>query len=201
MAPSPQSVTFDDVAFRYSDYDVPLWSRPNSRGGRWHYAATVPTQYLSLSVDGSWAELVRWENLRSTAELSLVRMPMWVLHIRESRLADYSTFELAEEAGFPPDALVDEDYSRCQEEATRLREEGFRGVLAPSASCPGQTNLTLFGPRIAVRWDTAPNHLLASFVPAKQLAVGQPPDPVLGRVRFQGEAHAGLQAYLAAGPN
>jgi RES domain-containing protein len=198
MAPDPKSVGFDDVAFRYSDYDVPLWARPNSRGGRWHHAGEAATQYLSLSVDGSWAELVRREELRTPEELRLVRMPMWVLRIRESRLADYSTFEKAEAAGFAPEALVDEDYTRCQNEAARLRAESFRGVLAPSASCPGEANLTLFGPRIAVGWDTAPEKLLSSFVPTKRLAVGHPPEEVLARVRHHGAVHVGRAEYEAA---
>lgn len=198
MAPDPGGVRFDDVAFRYSDYDVPLWARRNSRPGRWHRAGSGATQYLSVSVDGSWAELVRWESLRSPEELRLVRMPMWILRIRENRLADYSSFENADAAGFAPEALVDEDYTRCQDEAERLRAEGFRGVLAPSASCPGETNLTLFGARIAVGWDTAPEKLLASLVPAKQLAVGHPPQAVLHRVRHQGDVHAGLAAYKTA---
>jgi hypothetical protein len=153
---------------------------------------------VSLSVDGSWAELVRWENLRSPEELRLVRMPMWVLRIRESQLADYSTFEKADAAGFPPEALVDDNYVRCQDEGTRLRDGGFRGVLAPSASCPGEVNLTLFGPRIAVRWDIPSNQVLASFVPVKQVAVGQPPEDVLPRVRYQGEPHAALEEYIAS---
>jgi RES domain-containing protein len=197
MVPRPASVDYDEEAFRYSDYDVPLWARANSRDGRWQRARTVPTQYLSLSVDGSWAELVRWENLRTPEELQLVRMPMWVLRIRESRLADYSTFELAEAAGFPPDALIDEDYTRCQEEGDRLRAAGFRGVLAPSASCPGEINLTLFGPRIAVGWDTPSSKLLASFVPTKQIAVGHPPEDLLPRVRHHGAVHSGLEEYTA----
>lgn len=198
MAPDPVSVTFDEVAFRYSDYDVPLWARPNSRDGRWHRAGVEATQYLSLSVDGAWSELVRWENLRTPEELRLVRMPMWVLRIRESRLADYSTFAKADAAGFPPEALVEEDYSRCQAEGDRLRAQGFRGVMSPSASCPGEINMTLFGPRIAVGWETPANRLLASFVPTKQLAVGHPPEEVLTRVRYRGASHTGLQAYIAA---
>jgi hypothetical protein len=198
MVPKAQSVDFNEVAFRYSDYDVPLWARANSRGGRWHRARTEGTQYLSLSVDGSWAELVRWENLRTPGEVRLVRMPMWVLRIRESRLADYSSFERAEEGGFPPEALVDEDYTRCQEEGDRLRSVGFRGVLAPSASCPGEVNLTLFGPRVAVSWDTPAAKLLAAFIPTKQLAVGHPPEAVLPRVRHVGAVHEGLAAFIAS---
>jgi hypothetical protein len=93
---------------------------------------------------------------------------------------------------------VDEDYAECQREGERLRAEGFRGVLAPSASCPGEVNLTLFGPRIAVEWGLAPEKVLASFVPTKKLAVGQPPDEVLSRVRYLGDVHASLAAYKTA---
>ena len=71
------------------------------------------------------------------AEAALIRMPLWVLKIDEERIADYRTFEQAQDAGFPPDALVDEDWGRCQAEATRLQALGFRGVLAPSAALPG----------------------------------------------------------------
>lgn len=198
MAPSPESRQLDSEAFRYANYDTPLWARPNTRDGRWHRAHGTAHQYLSLSVDGAWAELVRSENLRTAGEIALVRMPMWVLRVREGRLADYSTFEKAEQAGFPPDALVDEDYGRCQEEGDRLRDEGFRGVLAPSAALPGAVNLTLFGPRIAVGWETPPERLLASFVPAKQVAVGHPPDDIVRHARYTGEVHASLTAYLAS---
>jgi RES domain-containing protein len=194
MAPEPKPVEFNDVAFRYSNYDVPLWARANTRDGRWHRARTTPTQYLSLSVDGAWAELVRWENLRTPEELAFVRMPMWELSLKESRIADYASFDSADAAGFPPDALVDDDYSRCQDEGDRLRAQGYRGVMAPSASCPGEVNLTLFGPRVAIEW-RATGQLLASFVPTKQIAVGQPPEAVLTRVRYHGQEHVGLTSY------
>lgn len=197
-APEPRRVDYDDVAFRWSDYDVPLWTRPNSSALRWNRARQQATQYLSLTSEGSWAELIRSERLLTLEDLRLVSMPMWVLRVRETNIADYSTFELAEAAGFPPDALVSEDYQRCQAEAQRLRDEGFRGVLAPSAALPGSVNLTLFGRRLAVSWNHPETTLMASFVRAKQLAVGRPPDELLQAVRHRGEAHAGLAAHEAA---
>lgn len=191
-----ERVSYEDVAFRYSDYDTPLWARPNSSNGRWHVVADGPTQYLSISVEGSWAELIRAEALHAEQEVALVRMPMWVLEIHVQNIADYATFEKAEAAGFPPDALVDDNYTHTQAEAVRLRSEGFRGVLAPSAALPGGTNLTLFGPRIASRWGVA--SILASAVPATKIAVGAPPEGIVDRVRHKGKVHAGYEAYLRA---
>ncbi len=196
-APKPRRVDYDDVAFRWSDYDTPLWARPNSGTLRWNRAGTSPTQYLSLTTDGAWAELIRAEGLRTIGELRLVSMPMWVLRVRERHLADYSTFEKAEAAGFPPEALVEEDYERCEVEADRLRVANFRGVIAPSAALPGAVNLTLFGRRLSVEWDFPEASLLASFVPAKQLAVGHPPEELLGHVRHRGDAHGHLEDYLS----
>ena len=107
MARRPEAVRFADVAFRYSDYDTPMWVRANSEDGRWNTARSQPTQYLGLSPDGCWADLIRRESLRTEAEVALIRMPLWVLKIDEERIADYRTFEQAQDAGFPADALVD----------------------------------------------------------------------------------------------
>jgi hypothetical protein len=195
--PLPRGVAFDDVAYRWSDYDTPLWSRPNSTAQRWNRTREAPTQYLSLSSDGAWAELIRTEDLRSAADVRLVSMPLWVLQVHETRIADYGTFEKAETAGFPPAALVDKDHERCRAEGTRLREHGFRGVVAPSAALPGAVNLTLFGARLGVEWGCSEDRRLASFVPVRQLAVGHPPDDLLARVRQHGAPHEGLAAYRA----
>jgi RES domain-containing protein len=185
--PKPELTQFDEVAFRYSNYDTPFWVRPNTEAGRWHEFGDGPTQYLSTTVDGAWAELIRAEGLRSEQEVALVRMPMWVAEVHLQRIADYGTFDKAEAAGFIPEALIDDDYSRCQKEGNRLRLAGFQGVLAPSAALPGSLNLTIFGPRIASTWGLRP--LLASSIPATEIAVGSPPGGVVGRVRHKGEAH------------
>jgi RES domain-containing protein len=195
---APAGITFNDFAYRWADYDTPLWVRPNSSAQRWNGTREVPAQYLSLSPEGAWAELIRCEDLTSPAEVRLVRMPMWVLSVHETRIADYATFEKAEAAGFPREALVDDDHERCRAEAARLRERGFRGVLAPSAALPGATNLTLFGPRLAVEWECPHESRLGSFIPVRQLAVGHPPDDLLPRVRQHGQAHTGLKAHRAA---
>jgi hypothetical protein len=194
--PDTQQTKFVDVAFRYSNYDTPFWVRPNPDEGRWHRQGDGPTQYLSVTVEGAWAELMWAESLRAEAEVALVRMSMWVAELELHRIADYRTFEEAGRAGFPPDALIDEDYSRCQEEGGRLRDAGYQGVLAPSAALPGSLNLTLFGPRIASRWGSQP--ALASSIPATKIAVGSPPEGIVARVRHRGEPDPAYEAYLAA---
>ncbi len=193
--PRPGLTHFDEVAFRYSNYDTPFWVRPNSEPGRWHWVGDGATQYLSTTVDGAWAELIRAEGLRSEQEVELIRMPMWVAEVHVQRVADYSTFEKAEAAGFPPDALIDDDHTRCQEEGKRLRRAGFQGVVAPSAALSGSGNLTLFGPRIASTWQLKP--LLASSIPAMKIAVGAAPEGIVGRVRHVGERHQLYEEFRA----
>jgi hypothetical protein len=185
------------IAYRYSSYDTPFWARANTQPGRWHARGDEPTQYLSLSTDGAWAELIRNEELRTEEEVAMVSVPMWAVAVNEGMVVDYSTFELAEAAGFDPAALVDENYGLCQSEGARLRAQGYSGVLAPSAALPDGINLTLFGPRMASAWDRPP--LLASSLPATIIAKGAPPPGLLARVRRIGSPHAGLRAHESAG--
>lgn len=183
----PRATTYEGLAFRYSNYDTPFWVRANSTSGRWHVPADGATQYLSLSVEGAWAELIRAEELQTEEEVALIRMPMWVAELHVANIADYGDFGKAQAAGFPPEALVDDNYIFCQEEGHRLRGLGFKGVIAPSAALPGSTNLTLFGPRIASSWEGPP--ILASSIPTHQIAVGAPPAGIVGRVRLRGKQH------------
>ena len=149
------------MAWRYSNYDTPFWVRANTRAGRWNAAREDAVQYLTFDPDAAWAELIRAENLRSERDVEYVRMPIWVARVDEKNLVDYSTFDQAEAAGFPPDALIDDDWGRCQREGTRLREGGYAGVVCPSAALPGATNVTLFGARIVWRWTRPPGHARA----------------------------------------
>lgn len=190
----PLTGILNDVVFRYSAYDTPLWARNNRDPGRWHVPADGATQYLSLSPDGAWAELARAENLLSDQEVAQIRMPIWALRLSQQNLVDYSSFDKAEAAGFLPDALIDDDYTRCQAEGRRLRQRGYAGVVTPSAALPGAANVTLFGRRMLSTWN-APTRL-ASSIPGCVVAVGCPPPGLVSRVRFFGDAHAALSAYI-----
>jgi RES domain-containing protein len=191
--PAPDAIDVSDSFFRYSSYDVPFWARANTSAERWNAAGEAATQYLSATPDGAWAELIRNENLRSEVDLSLVQMPLWRARIEQGGVADYRDFETAERAGFDPEALIDDDQSRCRQEAMRLRAVGFAGVLYPSAALPGETNLALFGPKILLPWG-APRRL-ASGIPGNKVTVGAPPLDLLPRVRHVGARHAGFSEY------
>lgn len=182
----------DVIAWRYSNYDTPFWARNNTRDGRWNSAGEACVQYLAMEPNGAWAELIRAEELRSEDEVATVRIPIWVAAVNEV-VVDYSTFDKAEAAGFPPEALVDNDWTRCQDEGRRLRDLRFGGVIAPSAALPGTTNLVIFGARILWAWRRP--RVLSATIPGTVAAVGSPPHGLVGGVRHFGEAHAGLAEY------
>jgi hypothetical protein len=139
--------------------------------------------------------LLRHEDLRTEEDVSHYSTTLWQLQIDEGAVVDYSTFELAEVAGFPPEALVEDDHERCQAEASRLISQGAGALLSPSAALPGSINLTVFGPRVPVPWNTSTS--LASSVPAQRLTTGHPPRGLVTRVRYFGQPHSLLQTYLA----
>lgn len=196
MAPEPEAIAIEQqITHRYSSYDTPFWVRENTRAGRWHRLGDGPTQYLSLSTDGAWAELIRNEELRAEDEVAMVSVSMWTALIEEGVVANYSTFELAERAGFDPASLVSEDYEACQIEGARLRSLGYSGVLAPSAALSGALNVTLFGPKMMSTWGRPP--LLTSSIPAMIITKGAPPPGLLPRVRHYRVEHAGLSEHLA----
>jgi hypothetical protein len=192
----PPVIEVDTIAHRYSSYDTPFWARDNTQPGRWHVLGDSPTQYLCLSTDGSWAELIRNEQLTTEDEVAMVSVQMWAVAVVQAMVVDYSTFEKAATAGFDPGALVDEDYARCQREGARLRQLGCTGVLASSAALAGEINLTLFGARMASTWNRPP--LLASSLPATVITKGAPPPGLLPRVRQLRAEHAGHAAYKSA---
>jgi RES domain-containing protein len=190
----PSFVRRTCVAYRATSYDVPLWVNPNRRNGRWNIAGRRPTQYMSLDAESPFAEILRHEDLRTDEDASHYSATIWQLQVDDSLIVDYSTFELADAAGFEAEALVGDDHERCQAEAEWLAGEGARGLLSPSAALPGNINLTLFGARVAVPWNTTAE--LASSIPAQRLTTGHPPSGLAARVRYFDQPEPRLEAYL-----
>lgn len=190
----PPHISLEARVFRATSYDVPLRVAANRRSGRWNISQSGTTQYLCLDAEAPFAEKLRHEDLRTEEEAATYNVTLWQLEVNEGIVVDYGTFEKAEDAGFPPDALVDDDYERCQREAQRLISLGARGVLSPSAALSGSTNLTLFGQRVEVRWGAKPG--VASAVPAQRLVTGRPPAGLVNRARFFGENHVALEEHL-----
>jgi RES domain-containing protein len=193
--PRPGFTRVDLVTYRITSYEVPLWVNPNRRSGRWNISRGTPTQYMSLDAEAPFAEILRHEDLRTEEAAAHYSSTVWQLRVVSDLIVDYSTFELADAAGFEADALVNDDHERCQAHAQRLIEQGARGVISPSAALPGSVNLTLFGPGVAVPWEAAIE--LASSIPAQKLTTGHPPGGLTAGVRYVGQPHPLLYAYMA----
>jgi hypothetical protein len=192
----PNFTTWSGIAFRVTSYDVTLWVSPNRRAGRWNRAGDGCTQYLALDAEAPWAEQLRYEDLRGEQDAGHYLSSLWQLRLDLGAVVDYGSFELADAAGFPAEALVEDDYERCQVEARRLADFGAIAVLSPSAALPGSTNLTVFGARVQVSWSSTAT--LASAVPAQRLSTGHPPAGLTTRVRYFGQPHPGLERYRRA---
>jgi RES domain-containing protein len=195
---APAVIPWAGIGYRTTTYDVPLWVEPNRRDGRWNIAGQGCTQYVCLDPEAPFAEVLRHENLRTEAEAATYRTTLWQARLDEAAVVDYGSFEKAESAGFPPEALVEDDYERCQAEASWLVGRGVAGVLSPSAALPDSVNLTVFGPRVEVGWNT--ERRLTSQMPVQRLQNSAPPVGLTSRVRYFGEVHAGLSRYLSARP-
>lgn len=195
----PSVIAWSGLAYRATTYDVPLWVEPNRRDGRWNIAGHGCTQYFCLDPEAPYAEKLRYENLRSEEEAATFRAALWQARVDEASVVDYSTFEKAEAAGFPADALVDDDHDRCRAEAGWLVSHGVTALLTPSAALPGSTNVTIFGPRVEISWTT--ERRLTSQMPVQRLSTGAPPVGLTSRVRYFDEAHAPLVEYLARKPD
>jgi hypothetical protein len=189
-------VPWSGTVYRATTYDVPLWVLPNRRDGRWNRAGQGSTQYFCLDSVAPYAEMLRGEDLMTEAAARLYRTMLWQLRVDEGAIVDYSTFEKAGAADFSPDALVDDDHGRCQDEADRLRGLGAGGVLSPSAALPGSINLTVFGEKVPVEWSTTVT--LSSMVPVQKLAEGNAPSGLVEYVRYYGQPHEGLREFQAA---
>lgn len=174
--PAPEEL----VAFRYCTYDVPFWVRSHTRPGRWHHVGDDPTQYWSLTPTGAWAELIRYEELKTERELDDVRIPMWVCKLPQMGLVDLRDPVARDHYSLSLHDLTSDDWGACQTAAAMLRVDA-RGVVAPSAALPGAANVTLFGPRRVIEFDRRP--ALASAVPGAITAIGRPPAGLVNRVQ------------------
>jgi RES domain-containing protein len=182
------------VVYRLSSYGNPLRTEPARQPGRYHSGAEEsPTQYICLHPMGPFAELMRGHSLRAPEQIQHVRERTWALQVELSDLPEVM-FANAREFGLEPPQLVSDDPSQCRELALRLREEGTLGIVVPSAALPGTRNVVLFGPRVGSPYLLEPLGLVdvSASVTAE---AGRPIASLVDVVRFQGDAHAGLDAW------
>lgn len=115
------------IAYRHADRRFPfLWEGPGQPPGRWHDAGDPPTQYLSDTPDGAWAEFLRHEEITDPADLDTVRRGLWVVDLGDEALP----------ASRLPSAILTagrSSHPACRAEA-RSRRVGSRGLIATAAA-------------------------------------------------------------------
>jgi hypothetical protein len=187
------------VAYRWADYDTPLWANANRGSGRWHRAGSEPTQYWSLHPLGPWAEYLRFHGIRDGADLTGIASRTWAAQFAfEDHEIASVTFATAESWAVDAGDLVSDDYLACQALAEVLRTR-YSAVVVPSAALPGTENLVVFGPRAIAPYGTAPVDPGLDVPAAPSADGGRPPVALAGLVRYRGEVHAGLRAWSSVG--
>lgn len=134
------------TAFRFSNWDTPLWASANRRPGRFGVVGDT-VQYWCLHPFGCWAEHLRLHNITDLDEAAELRPRPWVARVPPVPEIPRLTSDNAASHGLDAESLVDDDWSACQRWA-RVNA-GLGAVIAPSAALPGTENLILFGPRSA----------------------------------------------------
>jgi hypothetical protein len=172
---------------------------PSQPDGRWHRQGEGYAQYLALEAPGAWAELIRYERIRSHARGQEYVRRLWLAFVDETDIADLSTFEDYVECGLDPRLAVGE-HEDSQKLADALRSAGFRGLLSPSAALPGATNLTLFEERYEKVLLTNPenwqNPQCGLRIPCSLVAEAPPPIELITSVCFRGMEHDGYRQFL-----
>lgn len=123
------------IVFRHCDSRFPfLWEDPEQLPGRWHDLGEGPVHYLADTPDGAWAEFIRHEEIDDAADLETVTRALWAIDVPDE---DHPRPTLAMEI-----LVGDRDaYPECRGQARRLRAEGHRGLVAPSAALlPGDAS-------------------------------------------------------------
>ena len=198
----PETVATPIVAYRQcAPTNPPFWTapldfvQPTQPPARWNSRGEL-AQYAALDVDAAWAELIRHEDL-SADDVGDYRRSIWMLRITEPRIANLSTFDLADQCGIEPPILIGDDHEPCRALRVELASAGFTGVLAPSAALPGALSITLFGARTAAApHEHPPARLSGIYVEASQIAEeALVPARLVATTRRYGEAHAALAAW------
>jgi RES domain-containing protein len=206
----PRAVSREWTCFRqvspewpplYHNAGVPT---ADQESGRWHREGEGYAQYLALAPLGAWAECARYYSLRSPEQAREMRRDMWLVFVRETRIADLSTFDRYDAGGLDPAIAVEpHTVGRSQALADELRDAGFRGVLSPSAALPGVINLTLFGERYekvlltdAAAWR---NPDVDAWLPCQRVAVQAPvPEELCTETVFKTKKHETYRAWMVA---
>lgn len=121
------------AAFRLANWDAPLWAGPNRRSSRFVVDGRT-VQYWALHPLTLWAEMLRFHGVTDPSEAQEWLLRPWVAELELPDGTLEIDFDTATAHGLEPDALIDDDHTRCQEWATDL---DCPAIVVPSAALPG----------------------------------------------------------------
>ena len=123
------------IVYRHTDPRFPfLWESAGQPGGRWNEPGEGPVNTFADTPEGAWAELLRHEEITDPADVLEVRRSLWAVEVGELP-GVRPRLPKATLTGGP------RSYPACRKEASRLRERGADGLLAPSAALmPGEAH-------------------------------------------------------------
>jgi len=116
------------VGFRHVDSRYPfLWEDSSQPAARWHEDGSGPTQYISETSDGAWAEFLRHEEITDPTELVGVARSLWAIQL-PSDIDEAEQVSIAAAVGGPA------SYAACQAYASTRRKAGIAVLDVPSAA-------------------------------------------------------------------
>jgi len=116
------------IAYRHADRRFPfLWEGRGQPPARWHDAGDPPTQYLSDTPDGAWAEFLRHEEITHRDDVACIARALWAVEIGDASLPT---------SRLPGPTLLGglDTYPACRAAARRVRDSGKPGLVAPAAA-------------------------------------------------------------------
>lgn len=181
--------------YRHAAWDTPWRVNPSRSAGRYNARGDL-VQYWCTHPLGPAAEMIRADGCTSLDVLLDVRLRLWAANATLDALVEV-TFSNATEHGIEASQLVGEDYAPTQALAWRLRRDGAKGMIVPSAALPGTQNVVFFGPKVLFPYLHEP--IDPEQVPTAHIADSSPADEVLSHVRHRGAEHVGLSTWEETG--
>lgn len=123
--------------------DVVSLSESPRYEGRFHVAGGPAVWYASSTQQAAWAELFR-HFLDAGVDPFEVRRRVARVRVEGLRVLDLTNDAVRRVVGITIGELMGDDYESCQRLAQLAREQGFDGVLSPSAALTESTTLVVF---------------------------------------------------------
>jgi RES domain-containing protein len=166
------SVTVEGAWVRHVPAGVDPAGRPHPPAdNRWQRGRAVDALYLADSASCAWAEWYRHLAEASIPPNFALPRDLWRYDVQPIEVADLSDPDRLARVGLARPRPGRRNWPSCQAVGEQLHDEGWRGLLAPSAARPDSRVLVVFLPDA-----TIPVQLVA----VGHTRIAEPPAPPTG---------------------